>query len=138
MFSFYSSYGLFFLFCTGCLETCSGFRIDFLIQSKWAFFRACKDDHSHCPSSNRDAWTYIRSIYNFDYENVQSLIEYVEINWISDSRPLFSREVWSHHGTLRGRTNNAAEGFHSKLNKLINKNNSSFLEILYTLKDIQI
>jgi hypothetical protein len=85
-----------------------------------------------------NVWTYVRSIYNFDNENVQSLPKYVEINWISDSRPLFSREVWSHYGTLCGRTNNVAEGFHSKLNKLINKNNSSFLEILYTLKDMQI
>jgi hypothetical protein len=85
-----------------------------------------------------NAWIYVRSIYNFGNENVQSLPKYVEINWISNSRPLFSRKVWSHYGTLRGRTNNAAEGFHSKLNKLINKNNSSFLEILYTLKDIQI
>jgi hypothetical protein len=42
---------------------------------------------------------------------------------------LFNRDVWSHHGILRGRTNNAAEGFHSKLSKLINKKKLVFFRI---------
>jgi hypothetical protein len=65
------------------------------------------------------------------------LLEYVDNNWLCNLRPFFSRDVWSNHGILRGRTNNAAEGFHSKLSKLINKTSSCFSEVLNTLKDIQ-
>lgn len=53
-----------------------------------------------------------------------------------NSRPLFDRDVWSHHGILRGKINNAAEGFHSKINKLINMANLCFSEVLNIFKDI--
>jgi hypothetical protein len=90
------------------------------------------------PSEDIDnAWMIIRSRFTEYDSNVEFLLEYVDNNWLCNLRPFFSRDVWSHHGILRGRTNNAAEGFHSKLSKLINKTNSCFSEVLNTLKEIQ-
>ncbi|KAG0440465.1 hypothetical protein DMUE_1729 [Dictyocoela muelleri] len=51
---------------------------------------------------------------------------------------LFSRTIYSHHDYLNIRTNNALEGFHSKLNRAINKSKPSFYEIIDKLKIIMI
>lgn len=85
-----------------------------------------------------EAWFILKNSFNFFDKNVIDLLNYIETSWISNTRPLFDRSIWSHYGTLRGRTNNAAEGFHSKLNKINNKTNTSFSEVLSTLKEIQI
>jgi hypothetical protein len=90
------------------------------------------------PSEDIDnAWMIIRSRFTEYDSNVELLLEYVDNNWLCNLRSFFSRDVWSHHGILRGRTNNVAEGFHSKLSKLINKTNSCFSEVLNILKEIQ-
>jgi hypothetical protein len=84
-----------------------------------------------------NAWMIIRSKFTEYDSNFELLLEYVDNNWLCNLRPFFSRDIWSHHSILRRRTNNAAEGFHSKLNKLINKTNLCFSEVLNILKEIQ-
>ena len=73
-----------------------------------------------------NAWIYIQSLLLNPSVETILLFEYVENNWLSNDRPLFSRDVWSQNGVLRGRTNNALEGLHSKLNRQINKVNPNF------------
>ena len=46
--------------------------------------------------------------------------------------------MWNHYDNLSPRTNNSAEGFHSKLNRMINKSKTNFYEILNHLKKIQL
>jgi hypothetical protein len=36
---------------------------------------------------------YIKSIYNFDDENVKELLNYVKRNWMCNTRPMFGEEV---------------------------------------------
>ena len=81
------------------------------------------------------AWNIIINYYNVKNEQVDHFFKFIEDNWLNNNRPLYRREIWWHYGTLRRWTNNSAEGFHSKLNKLINKNNAGFLEVLHCLKN---
>ena len=81
------------------------------------------------------AWDIIKNYYNVENGLVVRLIKYIEDNWLNNNRPLYRRETWSYYETLRGRTNNSLKGLHSKLNKLINKNNGGFLEVLHYLKE---
>ena len=81
------------------------------------------------------AWDKIKNYYNVENGLVVRLIKYIEDNWLNNNRPLYRRETWSYYETLRGRTNNSLKGLHSKLNKLINKNNGGFLEVLHYLKE---
>lgn len=82
-------------------------------------------------------WAFIRDqISNYSWQ-VDELLDYVENTWLSDNSSIFHREIWSHYGTIRGRTNNAVEGFHSKINRHINKSQINIYEILQTIKDIQ-
>lgn len=52
-------------------------------------------------------------------------------------RPLFRRKNCSGFNVIRGRTNNATDGFKSKFNCLMNKNNTNFIEILFINQEIQ-
>lgn len=63
------------------------------------------------------------------------LKEYITDTWISFSDgSLFNRLIWNQFGVVRGRTNNVAEGFHSALNKKMNKTTTSFWEVANVLK----
>ena len=81
------------------------------------------------------AWNIVKNYYNVKNEQVDHLIKYIKDNWLNNNRPLYRREIWSYYETLRGRTNNSLENFHSKLNKLINKNTADFLDVLHYLKE---
>ena len=88
------------------------------------------------PANDIDsAWDIIKNYYNVENGLVVRLIKYTEDNWLNNNSSLYRREIRSHYGTLRRRTNNSAKGFHSKINKLINKNIAGFLEVLHYLKE---
>lgn len=83
------------------------------------------------------AWAYIQSCWPTNHEQTLELKEYIYRTWISVSDgSLFDRVVWNQFGVVRGRTNNVAEGFHSALNKKINKTATSFWEVGSLLKKI--
>lgn len=65
----------------------------------------------------------MRTLYN---DAANDFFKYVEDNWIINSMPLFKSEIWSQYGKIRGRTNNSAESFHSKINRAINNYNLKF------------
>ncbi|KAG0440508.1 hypothetical protein DMUE_1691 [Dictyocoela muelleri] len=81
-----------------------------------------------------ESWSFIKSIIPISDNRVFILINYIEETWILPRDSLFSRTVWSHHDDLYIRTNNSLEGFHSKLNRAINKSQPSFYEIIDKLK----
>jgi MULE transposase domain/FLYWCH zinc finger domain len=84
------------------------------------------------------SWQYIKSLYPSENTAVLELISYVENTWLAPTGvTLFSRETWHQYGILRGRTNNAAEGFHSKLNRRINKPRVNFWEVSNIILSIQ-
>ena len=62
---------------------------------------------------------------------------YLESTWISNTRALFKFSTWNHFNNLGPRTNNIAEGFHSKLNRIINRNEPKFYHVLESLIFIQ-
>jgi hypothetical protein len=83
------------------------------------------------------AWDHIFSLWNKDNPAVVDLVRYIERTWLSATGvTLFSRETWCQYGVLRIRTNNAAEGFHCKLNRRINKSRPSFWEVATVIKQI--
>ncbi|KAF9742980.1 hypothetical protein NGRA_3601, partial [Nosema granulosis] len=85
------------------------------------------------------AWADILEIWPMDNTDAVDLKNYIYDTWISASpTTLFGRITWNQYGIVRGRTNNAAEGFHNKLNSKINKTNPSFWEVVSVLKKIQI
>ncbi|KAG0441780.1 hypothetical protein DMUE_0796 [Dictyocoela muelleri] len=85
------------------------------------------------------AWESISILWPEDNMNALELKDYIYNTWLSNrNETLFSRQTWNHYGILRRRTNNSAEGFHSKLNKKINKYTASFWEIGTVIKSIQI
>ncbi|KAG0420600.1 hypothetical protein EQH57_0078 [Dictyocoela roeselum] len=82
-------------------------------------------------------WSIIKSSLLYNSGQIDALFAYVENVWLLDTRPLFSREIWSQHGVFRGRTNNYAEGLHSRINKSINKTRPNFYELTQKLMDLQ-
>jgi hypothetical protein len=85
------------------------------------------------------AWRYITSMWPLNISLVDELKSYIQNTWLSNNdESLFSPRTWNKYGIIRGRTNNTAEGFHSKLNKKVNKYTVSFWEIGSILKSIQI
>ncbi|KAG0442161.1 hypothetical protein DMUE_0488 [Dictyocoela muelleri] len=82
---------------------------------------------------------YILPLWQTGSEDANDLKIYIENTWLNnETSSLFCRNTWNHYGTLRVRTNNSAEGFHNKLNSMVNKNNASFGEIGSILKKIQV
>ncbi|KAG0439313.1 hypothetical protein DMUE_2517, partial [Dictyocoela muelleri] len=73
-----------------------------------------------------EGWNLLqRAMLQID-ENVSLLKGYFESTWMSNARPIFSVATWNHYNNPGPRTNNSAEGFHSKLSKLINKGRPNF------------
>ncbi|KAG0430304.1 hypothetical protein DMUE_5678 [Dictyocoela muelleri] len=63
-----------------------------------------------------NAWVLISGLWPTEVPAAVALKQYMEHNWLfNNDNSLFSRNTWNHFGLTRGRTNNAAEGFHSKL-----------------------
>jgi hypothetical protein len=61
---------------------------------------------------------------------------YIESTWIcAENGPIYAPTVWNHCFDLN-RTNNATEGFHSKLNRYVNKSVVGFYEVANCLKEI--
>ncbi|KAG0439943.1 hypothetical protein DMUE_2097, partial [Dictyocoela muelleri] len=70
------------------------------------------------------AWEYITDRLPIDNPLAVELRDYIFFTWLyNQDESLFSRETWNKFENLRGRTNNAAEGFHHKLNLSLNKPN---------------
>ena len=61
------------------------------------------------------AWDIIKNYYNVENGLVVRLIKYTEDNWLNNNSSLYRREIRSHYGTLRRRTNNSAKVFIVKL-----------------------
>ena len=61
------------------------------------------------------AWDIIKNYYNVENGLVDRLIKYTEDNWLNNNRPLYRREIRSHYGTIKRRTNNSAKVFIVKL-----------------------
>ncbi|KAG0436796.1 hypothetical protein DMUE_4047, partial [Dictyocoela muelleri] len=85
------------------------------------------------------AWADILRIWPMNNTDVVNLKNYIYDTYISASLTiLFGRNKWNQYEIVRSRTNNAAEGFHNKLNSKINKSNPSFWEVVSVIKKIQI
>ncbi|KAG0437958.1 hypothetical protein DMUE_3385 [Dictyocoela muelleri] len=108
-------------------EECESFRNS--VKSITSLALIPIDHIDHC-------WSYIVENCNVRSVTLNVFFEYVDTKWINPSRPLFNREIWSQYGNLRGRTNNSAEGFNSKLNRAIQKSNPNFWEIVDKIKEI--
>lgn len=83
------------------------------------------------------AFIYIKSLFPTRDALVIEFFSYIEHTWINRENPLFDRIVWNHFDNLNDRTNNFAEGFNSKLSRLINKSHPNFYECLDRIKRIQ-
>ncbi|EEQ81223.1 hypothetical protein NCER_102474, partial [Vairimorpha ceranae BRL01] len=53
------------------------------------------------------AWDIIKNYYNVENGLVDRLIKYTEDNWLNNNSSLYRREIRSHYGTLKRRTNNS-------------------------------
>lgn len=85
----------------------------------------------------------IEDAYNYIIQNVTNhtaetnlFFNYVKNTWLLNNNVLFHRSIWSQFGIMHGRTNNAAEGFYYKMNRLITKNSVNIYEILNFIKTI--
>ena len=64
----------------------------------------------------------------------EAILEYFEFQWLTKIKP----ELWNHFIHSDHRTNNRAEGFHSKINKLITKKNANIFHLINLLKSIEL
>ena len=63
---------------------------------------------------------------------LDTFCHYFKNQWIQKFKP----EIWNHFESSDHRTNNRSEGFHSKLNKLVNKSHPSIFQLINILKQI--
>ncbi|KAG0441990.1 hypothetical protein DMUE_0631 [Dictyocoela muelleri] len=82
-------------------------------------------------------WNYILQSRTVFTNECNQFFTYVHNNLITINRPLFNPAIWIRFGVFRHRTNNAAEGFHSIINRSVNKSNPNFYEIVYKIIEIQ-
>lgn len=84
-----------------------------------------------------NAWEIIKTTWETEDVGMNNILNFIENTWIFRNHgPIYSPTIWNHHMDLT-RTNNAAEGFHSKLNRCINKPVVSFYEVVFSIKSIQ-
>ncbi len=84
------------------------------------------------------AWTYIKSLYPSRETDIIAFFAYFESTWLENSHAMFNRQIWSHFDNYAARTNNAAEGFNSRLSRRLNKAHPSIYEVLNILTQIQV
>lgn len=84
------------------------------------------------------AWVYIKTLYPSRETDVLAFFEYFESTWLENNQSMFNRKIWSHFNNYEARTNNAAEGFNSRLSRRLNKTHPSIYEVLNILKQIQV
>lgn len=86
-----------------------------------------------------EAWTHILSLCPNGPDAISDLIAYFTSTWLVPVLPsLFARQTWNHFNDLRGRTNNSAEGFHSRINSELKKQQANFWEIGQILKQVHV
>ena len=66
--------------------------------------------------------------------NCDSIYNYFIRQWVNKVKP----EIWNHFEYNNHRTNNRAEGYHSKINKLISNHNPNIFHIINLLKSIEL
>ena len=85
------------------------------------------------PAFVRLAWSGLQE-NSPDFDNKQSFVQYFESTWIDGSFPICSWNVYTQEGP---RTNNNAEGWHSKMKKLAGKSHPNIYEIVTLFKSEQ-
>lgn len=75
-----------------------------------------------------EAWTYLQAVQSPDRA---LLIDYVNRVWFEGS---FPKEIWNQANPDTPRTNNGAEGFHSKINSWLNHRHPSIYKLVKNLK----
>lgn len=78
----------------------------------------------------KEGWSYIKSESLVIGTDFQKFLRYVEKTWLKEKY----LNVLSVFG-MQHRTNNVLEGYHSKLNKFINKNTKTIMRLLSFIKD---
>ena len=63
----------------------------------------------------------------------KEIFDYFMRQWVNKVSP----STWNHFETTSDRTNNRAEGFHSKINKLFNKSNPNIYNLINFIKSIE-
>ncbi|KAG0440468.1 hypothetical protein DMUE_1726 [Dictyocoela muelleri] len=84
-----------------------------------------------------ESWRIIKEMLINNTWQSDLLFLYIEETWLVNNRPLFDRQIWSQHGVFRGRTNNYAEGVHSKINSSITRSHPNFYELVDKLSTFQ-
>ena len=83
------------------------------------------------PAFVRVAWQGIQQVAPDDDERVDTSVDYFDQTWINGRFPI---QIWNHHNIEGARTNNHAEGWHAKINRVAGKPHPNIFEVIELFK----